>query len=64
MNEKFLELISSLPEEERVVLSLFYLRELSPTEISAQLLVPERAVISVLKSGRQRLIFALNQEED
>lgn len=54
------DLIAALPEEERVVLTLHFMRQLSTTEIASSLGVPERAVNAVLASGRARLSAALN----
>jgi RNA polymerase sigma factor (sigma-70 family) len=54
------ELIDSLPEEERVVLTLHYMRQLSVTEIAGRIGVPERAVSAVLASARARLSSAFN----
>lgn len=63
-NEKALsDLLSSLPEEERVILTLFYLKSNSASEIATLLGVPLRAVENVLLSGRQRLLTALGIEE-
>lgn len=50
------ELISALPEEERLVLTLHLVNLVSTTEIAKKLGVPERAVISVIASGKSRLI--------
>mgnify|MGYP000054728781 CR=1 FL=1 len=63
-NEKALsDLLTSLPEEERVILTLFYLKSNSANEIAALLGVPLRAVENVLLSGRKRLLTALGIEE-
>jgi RNA polymerase sigma factor (sigma-70 family) len=50
-----IELIASLPEEERIVLLLYFGKNLTVTEIAAKIGVPERAVSAVLASGRARL---------
>ena len=50
------ELISALPEEERLILTLHFVNLVSTTEIAKKLGVPERAVISVIASGKSRLI--------
>jgi len=55
------ELLASLPEEEREILSLHYLKGKSANEIAQMLGVPERAVQSVITSGKTRLLSALNQ---
>jgi DNA-directed RNA polymerase specialized sigma24 family protein len=53
------QLIAALPEEERIVLTLFYLKSESAAAIAERLAVPERAVESVLISGRSRLLASL-----
>ena len=49
------ELLASLPEEERIILTLHYLRSKSSSEIATLLSVPERAVTAVIESGKARL---------
>lgn len=53
------ELIASLPEEERIILSLHYLAGKSVGEIAATLSVPEKAVMTVIESGKERLTSQL-----
>ena len=53
------QVISALPEEERVVLTLFYLRSKTLNEIAGLLQVTESAVAAVLTSGRTRLTSTL-----
>jgi RNA polymerase sigma factor (sigma-70 family) len=53
------ELIASLPEEERVILTLHYLRSKSPFEIAELLGVPEKSVSSVIESGKRRITAQL-----
>jgi RNA polymerase sigma factor (sigma-70 family) len=55
------DLLANLPEEERFILTLHYLKGLSAQEIAKTLGVPERAVISVITSGKARLLSALNE---
>jgi RNA polymerase sigma factor (sigma-70 family) len=55
------ELLASLPEEERFILTMHYIRSMSAEEIAEVLGVPERAVQSVITSGKSRLLSALNQ---
>jgi RNA polymerase sigma factor (sigma-70 family) len=55
------ELLASLPEEERFILTMHYIRSMSAGEIADALGVPERAVQSVITSGKSRLLSALNQ---
>jgi DNA-directed RNA polymerase specialized sigma24 family protein len=54
-NQTLAELLASLPEEERIILTLHYLRSKSSSEIATLLSVPERAVIAVIESGKARL---------
>jgi len=54
------ELISSLPEEERVILTLHFVKSLSIVEIASRIGAPERAVAAVLTSGRARIAAWLN----
>ncbi|MEJ6574113.1 MAG: sigma-70 family RNA polymerase sigma factor [Actinomycetes bacterium] len=55
------ELLASLPQEERFILTMHYIRSMSAREIAEALGVPERAVQSVITSGKSRLLSALNQ---
>ena len=54
------DLISSLPEEERIILVLHFVKNLSTAQIAEKLGVPERSVIAVLTSGRSRLSAAFD----
>ena len=54
------ELINTLPEEERLILTLHLVKMISTVEISEKLGVPERAVVSVIASGRSRLIALIS----
>lgn len=49
------ELLASLPEEERFILTLHYLRSKSAPEIAKLLGVPEKSVQVVIDSGKKRL---------
>ncbi|CAB4804577.1 unannotated protein [freshwater metagenome] len=49
------QVIASLPEEERFILTLHYLRSMPPAEIAELLSVPVRAVDVVIASGKARL---------
>lgn len=53
------QVIASLPEEERVILTLHYLRALSSAQISELLKVPESSVVSVITAGKARLTARL-----
>ena len=59
-SETLAELLASLPEEERVILTLYYVRCLTSAEIADILHVPERAVSGVIITGRRRLTARLN----
>jgi RNA polymerase sigma factor (sigma-70 family) len=54
------QFLASLPEEERVILTLHYLKSLSPAEIAAMLNVPEGAITRLIVAGRGRLAAGLN----
>jgi RNA polymerase sigma factor (sigma-70 family) len=49
------EVLAGLPEEERIILTMHLLRGLTDTEISELIGVPERAVSSLIASGKSRL---------
>ena len=49
------EVLGELPEEERIILTLHYLRVKSSGDIAILLQVPERAVVAVISSGKSRL---------
>lgn len=49
------ELIASLPEEERIILTLHYLRGKNSADIATLLGVPEKSVATVIESGKRRL---------
>jgi RNA polymerase sigma factor (sigma-70 family) len=53
------DVIASLPEEERIILTLHYLRGKSPAEIAALLAVPEKSVAAVIESGKRRITTQL-----
>jgi len=53
------EALASLPEEERIILTLHYIKAMSPTEIAALLKVPEKSVHVVISSGRARITALL-----
>ena len=56
------ELLAYLPEEERIILTLHYLRGKSSSDIALILQVPERAVLAVIDSGKSRLTAFLGRE--
>lgn len=54
------EFLAGLPEEERIILTLYYVRSLTAEEIATALGVPERSVAAVITVGRTRLTTGLN----
>lgn len=49
------ELLATLPEEERIILTMHYLRGKDASEIATLLNVPERAVAALIDSGKRRI---------
>ena len=47
--------IASLPEEERIILTMHYLKSMSAAEIASLLGVPERSVEAIIRQGKGRL---------
>ena len=47
--------LASLPEEERVILTMHYLKSMSAADIASILGVPERAVEAIIRQGKDRL---------
>ncbi|MEY3636771.1 MAG: hypothetical protein RL147_1200 [Actinomycetota bacterium] len=47
--------IASLPEEERIILTMHYLKSMSAADIAAILGVPERSVEAIIRQGKARL---------
>ncbi|MGA0901379.1 MAG: RNA polymerase sigma factor [Candidatus Nanopelagicaceae bacterium] len=54
------QLIAALPEEERIILMLYFVKNLSIAEIATKIGAPERSVRTVLESGRSRLRSTLD----
>lgn len=59
-SETLAQFLASLPEEERVILTLHYVKSLSSAEIAAMLNVPEGAITRLISAGRGRLTARLN----
>ena len=53
------EILESLPEEERLILTMHYVYQITAAEIAEKLGVPERAVLTVISTGRSRLISSI-----
>ncbi|MEY3893280.1 MAG: hypothetical protein RIR78_58 [Actinomycetota bacterium] len=51
--------LAQLPEEERIILSLHYLRSMPVAEIATLLGVPEKSVAAVMASGKSRITALL-----
>ncbi|CAB4621508.1 MAG: hypothetical protein RL192_210 [Actinomycetota bacterium] len=49
------EVLAALPEEEKIILMMHYLRSMSAIEIAQKLGVPERSVAAVIATGKARL---------
>jgi len=47
--------LASLPEEERIILTMHYLKSMSVADIAAILGVPERSVEAIIRQGKARL---------
>ena len=54
------ELLASLPDEERFILSLHYVKGMDTVQIAVTLDVPQKAVVSVIEQGKRRLLTALD----
>jgi DNA-directed RNA polymerase specialized sigma24 family protein len=54
------ELLASLPDEERFILSLHYVKGMDTVQIAVTLNVPQKAVVSVIEQGKKRLLTALD----
>ncbi len=53
------EVLNALPEEERIILTLSYLRGMTAGQIAGLLHVPEKSVEAVIASGKARLTAEL-----
>ena len=53
------EALASLPEEERIVLSMYYIKSMEPSAIAAMLKVPEKSIQVVIATGRARIASLL-----
>jgi RNA polymerase sigma factor (sigma-70 family) len=62
--ETLAQILAAMPEEQRFILTLFYVKGLSQKEIAKTLGVPERAVSTVIVSGKSRLLGLLTTERE
>lgn len=53
------ELIASLPEEERIILTLHYLAGKSVDEIAEILRVPQKSVRTLIETGKERITLLI-----
>ena len=53
------DVIAALPEEERIILTLHYLRGKGVDEIAELLSVPSKSVSVVIESGKRRITSQL-----
>jgi RNA polymerase sigma factor (sigma-70 family) len=47
--------LATLPEEERIILTMHYLKSMSAANIASILGVPERSVEVIIRQGKSRL---------
>ncbi|MBU3734128.1 MAG: sigma-70 family RNA polymerase sigma factor [Candidatus Planktophila sp.] len=47
--------LATLPEEERIILTMHYLKSMSAADIASLLGVPERSVDAIIRQGKSRL---------
>jgi RNA polymerase sigma factor (sigma-70 family) len=47
--------LATLPEEERIILTMHYLKSMSASDIASILGVPERSVEVIIRQGKSRL---------
>jgi RNA polymerase sigma factor (sigma-70 family) len=47
--------LASLPEEERIILTMHYMKSMSGSDIASILGVPERSVEVIIRQGKARL---------
>ena len=47
--------LATLPEEERIILTMHYLKSMSAADIASILGVPERLVEVIIRQGKSRL---------
>jgi len=54
-SQSLADALASLPDEERIILTMHYLKSMSAPEIASMLGVPERSVEAIIKQGKARL---------
>ena len=53
--ETLAQLLASLPEEERIILTMHYVKAMSVSDIASILSVPERSAEAIIRQGSSRL---------
>jgi DNA-directed RNA polymerase specialized sigma24 family protein len=54
------DLLATLPDEERFILTLHYVKGIPVQEIAEKLGVPHKSVLAVVDMGKKRLFAALD----
>jgi RNA polymerase sigma factor (sigma-70 family) len=54
-SQSLADALASLPDEERIILTMHYLKSMSAAEIASMLGVPERSADAIIKQGKARL---------
>jgi RNA polymerase sigma factor (sigma-70 family) len=54
-SQSLADALATLPDEERIILTMHYLKSMSAAEIASMLGVPERSVEAIIKQGKARL---------
>jgi len=54
-SQSLADALASLPDEERIILTMHYLKTMSAAEIASMLGVPERSAEAIIKQGKARL---------
>ncbi len=58
-SQSIAQALASLPEEERIILTMHFLKSMSAQEIAAVLGVPERSVSALIISAKGRISLIL-----
>jgi RNA polymerase sigma factor (sigma-70 family) len=60
-SQSLADALATLPDEERIILTMHYLKSMSAAEIASMLGVPERSVEAIIKQGKARLSAILGR---
>lgn len=58
-SQSIAQAIASLPEEERIILTMHFMKSMSAQEIATVLGVPERSVSALIMRGKGRISLIL-----